>query len=405
MPSNHAAWQPSLTIHLASAKIKLTTVGLTQRLGELGNYFDNRSNSKRPVLRVMKIEKSQKNTRDIIKDMEIPITQSKEWQKLQNDLGKTSFFESASDFQYLAILNKTPVGNYLYLPYGPVAKDEKSFQAALTSLNTIAKKTRAIFIRVEPQSTSFIKYLPKNSRKSKDLNPKETWVLDLTGNDEGLKQKLPSRLLRYYKSANSKSITIETSCDPEDIKYLLNLQKALAKEKGISTFSEDYLKAELSQPFATLYLVKYHNNDNTSSQPNCDNSQHIQSDKHDREDCKASSCRDDVVAAGLVFDDKYTRYNLQGAQSEQGRKLHATGILTIQLILDAKVKSLHTFDFWGIAPEGAPSSHPWAGFTNFKKTFAGREVDYAGTYDIILSSTKYHLYQLTRKINRFLRRI
>ena len=65
MPSNHAAWQPSLTIHPASAKIKLTTVGLTQRLGELGNYFDNRSNPKRPVLRVMKIGKSQKNTRGI----------------------------------------------------------------------------------------------------------------------------------------------------------------------------------------------------------------------------------------------------------------------------------------------------------------------------------------------------
>ena len=335
--------------------------------------------------------------------MEIPITQSKEWQKLQDDLGKTSFFESASDFQYLAILNQTPVGNYLYLPYGPVAKDEKSFRAAITSLNTLAEKNHAIFIRVEPQSASFIKYLPKNSRKSKDLNPKETWVLDLTGNDEDLKQKLPSRLLRYYKSASSKGITIETSHNPEDIKYLLNLQKALAKEKGISTFSEDYLKAELSQPFATLYLVKYR--DNVNSQPNCDNSQHIQSDKHDREDCKASSCRDDVVAAGLVFDGGHTRYNLQGAQSEQGRKLHATGILTIQLILDAKAKSLHTFDFWGIAPEGAPSSHPWAGFTNFKKTFAGREVDYAGTYDIILSPAKYHLYQLTRKINRFLRRI
>lgn len=65
MPSNHDAWQPSLTIHPASVKIELTTVGLTQRLGELGNYFDNRSNPKRPVLRVMKIEKSQKNTRGI----------------------------------------------------------------------------------------------------------------------------------------------------------------------------------------------------------------------------------------------------------------------------------------------------------------------------------------------------
>ena len=110
------------------------------------------------------------------------------------------------------------------------------------------------------------------------------------------------------------------------------------------------------------------------------------------------------MAAGLVFDDETTRYNLQGAQSDQGRKLHATGILTIQLILDAKAKGLKTFDFWGIAPEDAPTDHPWVGFTSFKKTFAGYERDYAGTYDIILKPAKYKLYQSTRKLNRLIRR-
>lgn len=310
----------------------------------------------------------------IMKDMQIPITQSKAWQKLQDDLGETSFLVESPDFQHLAILKKTPVGNYLYLPYGPVAKDKVSFNKALKALQTLAKENSAIFIRVEPQLAGAAKFLPPTAKKSKDLNPKETWVLDLTGNDDALKQKLPSRLLRYYKSASKKGITIETSHEPADIHYLLDLQKVLASEKGISTFSEDYLKTELAQPFATLYLVRY-----------CD--------------------KGEVIAAGLVFDDQTTRYNLQGAQNDQGRKLHATGILTIQLILDAKAKNLKSFDFWGIAPEGAPANHPWVGFTNFKKTFAGQEIDYAGTYDIILNPTKYRLYQLTRKLNRLLRRV
>lgn len=110
--------------------------------------------------------------------------------------------------------------------------------------------------------------------------------------------------------------------------------------------------------------------------------------------------KEQIVAAGLVFDDKTTRYNLQGAQSEEGRKLHATGILTIQLIKDAKAKGLKKFDFWGIAPEGASPNHPWAGFTNFKKTFSGYEVDHAGTYDIVLSRPRYRLYKAMRKLNR-----
>ena len=312
-----------------------------------------------------------------MKKMNIPITQSKAWHKLQDELKETSFLVDEPDYHYLAILKHTPAGNYLYCPYGPCYGNKSNFKASLESLTTLANEHKAIFIRIEPRDPKFNTYAPKNAKKSKDLNPKETWFLDLTGSDDELKAKLPSRLLRYYKAADKKGITIETSHNPDDIKHLLTLQKALASEKGISTFSEHYLKTELSQPFATLYIVKYDNPETNKKE---------------------------IIAAGLVFDDETTRYNLQGAQSDQGRKLHATGILTIQLILDAKAKGLQTFDFWGIAPEGAPASHPWAGFTNFKKTFAGYEQDYAGTYDIVLKPAKYKFYQSTRKLNRLIRK-
>ena len=303
--------------------------------------------------------------------MEIPITQSSEWHKLQEELGEESILVEKEGYQYLAIIKPTPVGNYLYCPYGPVAKDKTSFKNALGSLNDLAKDKSAIFIRVEPYDEAFKNNLPDSAKKSTDLNPKETWILDLTGNDEEFKLRLPSRLLRYHKSAAKKGIIIEKSTNPDDIKYLLKLQQALANEKGISTFSENYLKTELEQPFASLYLVKYEGS---------------------------------IIAAGLVFDDETTRYNLQGAQSDTGRKLHATGILTIQLILDAREKKLKSFDFWGIAPDDAPDDHPWKGFTAFKKTFNGIEVKHAGTYDIVLSPFKYHLYQIIRKVNRFIRK-
>lgn len=307
--------------------------------------------------------------------MEIPITQSKMWQNLQDDLGEQSFYREENDFQFLAIKKSTPLGNYLYLPYGPVAKDQKSLKSALKELEILAKEQNSLFIRIEPQNREdFNKIKPKNARKSHDLNPKETWILDLTGSDEEYHQKLPSRLLRYYKNREKNGLKIETSHNPDDIRYLLDLQKALAKEKNISTFSENYLKTELSQPFSTLYLVKRQNPQDAN--------------------------REEIVAAGLVFDDDKTRYNLQGAQSDQGRKLHATGILTIQLIEDARNKNLRTFDFWGIAPAGAPKNHPWAGFTNFKKTFEGQEQDYAGTYDLIQKPLKYKLYQILRSIRR-----
>ena len=305
--------------------------------------------------------------------MNTPLLQTEKWQKFQQDLKKTTFFEKTDNYQFLATLEKTPLGNYLYLPYGPVASNQSNFKKALTKLQEIAKENQAIFIRIEPQNKSLESFLAKNFKKTKDLNPKETWQIDLTGSDEDLKKKLPSRLFRYYKNREKNQLFIETSKNPNDIKYLLDLQKALAKDKKIGVFSENYLKTQLKQDFATLYLMR-----------NVDK---------------------EVIAAGLVFDDETTRYNLQGAQNENYRSLHATGILTIQLILDAKAKNLQTFDCWGIAPENAPKNHPWAGFTAFKKTFDGTEVDYCGTYDIVLNRSKYLLYQTTRKLNRLIRKI
>ncbi len=379
--------------------------------------------------------------------MKAPITQTLEWKQLQDDLHEVSFFEQGSGYQYLAILKRTPIGNYLYLPYGPVFEQKSGFENSLKSLKNLAARQNAFFIRVEPQSKLFLDHLPRIAKKSTDLNPKETWKLNLTGKEGDLKSRLPSRLLRYYKNAEKNGLKIETSHNPDDIHYLLDLQKALAKKKKINTFSENYLKTELEQPFATLYLVKREAEDGFSrgfrsaaarglapaahgDGPAGRDPREVVSasagarERSENERCSsvdgkegrslagraprgvvsASSLTGEVIAAGLVFDDKTTRYNLQGAQSEQGRKLHATGILTIKLILDAAKKGQKSFDFWGIAPENAPKNHPWQGFTSFKKTFAGTEVDYAGTYDLVLNPSKYHLYALLRKLNRLIRK-
>ncbi len=365
--------------------------------------------------------------------MNAPITQTSEWKQLQDDLHEVSFFEQGSGYQYLAILKKTPVGNYLYLPYGPVFEQKSGFENSLKSLKNLASRQNAFFIRVEPQSKIFTDHLPRIAKKSTDLNPKETWKLDLTGKEDDLKSRLPSRLLRYYKNAEKNGIKITTSHNPDDIRYLLDLQKALAKEKKINTFSENYLKTELKQPFATLYLVSAcaeHPRSRNICGDGCSSTVDYEAENDFSRGFRSAAARGlapvtrgdgltgrdprevipalnnigEVIAAGLVFDDCTTRYNLQGAQSEQGRKLHATGILTIQLILDAAKKGQKTFDFWGIAPENAPKDHPWQGFTNFKKTFAGTEVDYAGTYDLVLDPTKYRLYSLLRKFNRLIRK-
>ena len=322
--------------------------------------------------------------------MNIPLQQTREWQKLQEKLGETTFFEETSDYTYLAIKKSTKFGTYLYLPYGPYANTKNAASKALEALQALAKRENAIFIRVEPQVRETASYWAKlpNAKKTKDLNPRETWILDLDQSKEAMISNFTQGTRTCYNQFPKKGITISTSKNPDDIHYLTGLQHKLAHEKNIGTFSDDYLKTELAQDFATLYLANF--------------------DAKKMEilpDWVAELDQEKVIAASLFFDYDDTRYYMQSASDYDYRRLPASVAILTTAIFDAKAAGMKHLDFWGIAPDNAPANHPWAGFTKFKKSFGGYEVEYCGTYDIILNQKKYRLYELARKANRSLRKI
>ncbi len=319
--------------------------------------------------------------------------QSKEWQKLQNDLGKKSFYKETDSYSYLAILETTPILNYLYVPYGPCSASATGFNEAIEALISLAKKENATFIRVEPRTALNAKIMINKAhfakayiKKSKDLNPKETWVLDISQEKEqiisGFSQGTRTRFNNYAK----KGLSVESTNDTAKISELVRLQEKLFKSKNLNMFSAEYLEKELAQPFSTLYLVKYNKPANVEEDPSLPK-------------------EDEIIAASLFFDYEGTRYYMQSAADTDYRKLPATVALLTKAIFDAKEKGLKEFDFWGIAPEGAGPEHPWYGFTEFKKSFGGQAVEYVGTFDIILKRGKYRRYNLIRKLNRIRRKI
>lgn len=314
--------------------------------------------------------------------------QTKTWQACEELEGHKTFYKESENYTYLAIKKPTKVGSYLFVPYGPSIKAaegptqaEKSFQEALESLVSLARQESCVFIRLEPTEPLNANFLQKQGLiKTKDIDPADTWLLDLTPSREDLLHGMSQGTRTRYNQFSKKGLSIETTKDPERISELTRLQHKLAGEKGISPYEEAHLKAELSQPFSTLYLVHY----------------------TDPEDNK-----DKIIAASLFFDDEKnsTRFYMQSAADSTYKKLPATAGLLSTAIFDAKEKSLKFFDFWGIAPEGAPEDHPWAGFTVFKKSFGGFAKSYSGTYDFVLNKQKYNLYKVLRKLNRKIRKI
>jgi len=389
-----------------------------------------------------------------------PLLQSKDWQKLQNDLGETTFFEETSKFKFLAIKKKIPFGFYLYLPYGPYldpSATSEDAKACFEKLISLAKKESTIFIRIEPQKftnnspiqmdnlsenqkklnvAQYFNLNQKLLRKTKDLNPAETWCLDLTSSVPEILTNFSQGTRTRHNNYKKKGLTVEVTKNPEDIKYLVSLQHKLAKERHIASFSEQYLKTELSQPFASLYLVRYQNPSttlptsakntqvkntpektdvasSTSAKPGKTNPTSSTSAKNalvetptkDIKSTKPTPKDGEIIAASLFFDYQGTRFYMQSAANLDFKHLPATVALLSHAIFTAKEDGLKTLDFWGIAPENADTSHPWYGFTEFKKSFGGYEKIYAGTFDYLVDPKKYHLYSLLRKINRIKRKI
>ena len=305
--------------------------------------------------------------------MVLHFLQSKSWEKFLSEKEKKQTFrilENTPD-ETLAVLETTPIGNYLFCPYGP-----QSIKAEVISkLKEVAKENHCFFIRLEPLEKITKKSIKKyNLKPTKHINPSDTWILDLTAPKEEIITNFSHGIRLGYNTFSKKGLEVIVSNNPEDIKYLNRLQAKLAQEKGINVFEGDYLKHELEMPFASLYLVKY---------------------------------QDKIISASLFFDDdkNKTRFYMQSASDTEFKKLPATVALLTTSIFDAKEKGLKYFDFWGIAPENAPKNHPWAGFTKFKKSFGGFKKSYAGTFDLPLNSIKYTLYQILRKINLVKRKL
>ncbi len=314
--------------------------------------------------------------------MQIPLQQTKEWQKLQQDLGEVTFFEENEDFTFLAILKRTKVGNYLYLPYGPYLANKSAAKKAAKRLQELAEGKGVIFIRIEPQdakNAEFLLNLP-NCQKSTDLNPKETWCIDLTQPKEKIIADF-SQSTRRYSKFEKRGVSVTRTRELKDIDYLVDFQKHLSDRKNFGVFSKKYLETELKQPFSMLFLAHY------------------------KDPEAGEKKKPKTIAASLFFDYDGTRFYMQGATDPNYKKPPASLAMMYTAMMDAKDAGFKVFDFWGIAPDNAPSDHPWAGFTAFKKSFGGYEVDYAGTYDIVLNKAKYRLYNLLRKTNRLKRKL
>jgi peptidoglycan pentaglycine glycine transferase (the first glycine) len=116
---------------------------------------------------------------------------------------------------------------------------------------------------------------------------------------------------------------------------------------------------------------------------------------------------DELLASGmLVVEGDRSFYLFSGSRrEEQGEPKHyASYLLQWEMMRRARELGSRVHDLWGIAPPGAGPEHAWHGVSLFKKGFGGREVQWAGTWDVVINANLYRLRSAVAMARRALPR-
>lgn len=308
-----------------------------------------------------------------------PILQTAIWAAFQRRLGKTVHEGEGPGWSFLAVEEKTPLGMYLYAPYGPCADGESALAEALQALSVLARSVQAHYVRVEPVAAGLgadaaaVLAARGLARAPADVQPHLSWKVDLRQEEADLLKGMRSTSRNLYRNIHKKGVSFHVSTDPAELPILLGF---LAKVSGRADFTaqtDAYLTkaAEVLMPAGAAKLF-------------------------------VARLEGVPIAAALSYDTADTRVYAHAAADDAHRKLNAGIPLLVTMMLDAKASGIAEFDMWGVSPEDEPD-HAWAGFSRFKRSFGGAGVEYPGTWDLPVNRLMYTVYGASRKARSILR--
>lgn len=276
--------------------------------------------------------------------------------------------------------HKLPLGlRYWYLPRGPIAVVEagQSEQSAILDfcIKALEEKARlagVVFVRMDPgveKKDQLV--LEKLDMKSiaGSVQPKDTLVLDLQKSEDEILSAMKPKTRYNIRLAEKKGVEISsTTFEEKSFEDFWKLIQETSERDGIVSHSKAYYQKMLKalgiegDLKCYLYLARYEGQ---------------------------------VIAANIVLIFGTYAVYLHGASSNANRNLMAPYLLQWRQIQDARTAGCRIYDFWGITVDNAQPK--WAGITRFKQGFGGREVSYAGVYDMPIRKSLYGLYRMLRK--------
>ncbi len=319
-----------------------------------------------------------------------PFLQSWHMRSLHQRLGDTTVAYGILDGSTLVgvlmgIVVRAKRGSFLYLPYGPVLREEywKELNQLTMQLSPIARQHRVDFIRSSP----FISHTEEHRdlyrqagwhRAPIHMLAEYVWWLDVRPTDDVLLKGMRKTMRNLIGRADRDGVTIEVSSTAAAVDTFIAIHQDTVKRHHFVPYRDTYFRAEC-EAFR----------------------------EHDHVQLFQARYQGKVISSAIMMYYGDTGAYHHGASLSEYRRIPASYLLQWSAIQEAKRRGCSRYNFWGVVPEEyfhsklLHRSHPFVGVTTFKTGFGGQRFDLLPCQDYPLSPR----YWLVTKPIETLRRV
>ena len=270
----------------------------------------------------------------------------------------------------------TPLSCFYYIPDGPLLPGDESeaeevFQALLEAIEA-QRKTETVTVshlRIEPRwerlpaFLSGFRAVPALSDGC--MEPRHTLCIDLRHSEAEILAHMKPKGRYNIRVAQKHGVSVvEDNSGRGLVDFLAIYAETTARQK-METKPPDYFEALLSTLSSaekgSVFFAEYQGTR--------------------------------LAAAIVVYFARKATYLFSASLASQ-RQVMAPYLLHFEIMRRARARGYEWYDFWGIAPEDAPT-HPWWDFSVFKRKFGGQEFNLVPTLDYIYDPASYEHYVAT----------
>jgi peptidoglycan pentaglycine glycine transferase (the first glycine) len=278
---------------------------------------------------------------------------------------------------------------FWYVPHGPVLdyddpRAADRMRALVIGLREVARQHRAIAVKLEPRlerdAPALVAYEGRGLRRTDEsLQVPDTRIVELPDDDDGLLAGFDKDTRYSVRRAEREGVDVSVVEDG-DPRAIDDLHELVAETQA---------RAGFPLPPLERYRIAW------GSLSRAGRSAILEARRGG-----------ELLASGMVVVEGDRSYYLFSGSRREERgapKRYASYALQWAMMRLARSRGVRYHDLWGVAPPDAGPEHPWHGVGLFKKGFGGREVQWAGSWDLVVDPSLYRLRAATGIARAWLR--